>query len=577
MALGRTIIVWIFRHLLALVLILIILIIGRYAFEPATDWLRAQIEESRSVPRQRQALVEVRDAFEQYSRRRQAEVERSTRALARSPEAPLRRRRAQIDGAIAREQAARLSGVQLALVAARGDSGRIFAHYRAGTEIALLSRERDYIDALLAASSGGRSGLEARRRQAAEQLHASYRRWGAADERVRALNRRFLAGPRNALCRSARPAVGCENYRAMAAARAERASALAANEAAQAAIRDIDRARRALSSARAAAAATDASAIFAAQRQPLEDRLRELDRAASDNWLLWIGRPVLETLPTALLILAIAIFGPGLIKALMYFVVAPVAARRPPIRLVLSDQGVVTDQGGPSAASQRVPLDAGVEMLVLPEALQSTPHDAAKATKGLLNWSMPLSSLASGMVALVRIRTRRADFVQLSSTHDPLAEIATVAIAAGSAMSLRPRALRGIVQPIDRPVRITRHWRVGRLSAWLTLQFRYLVFHGPCTLILQGSRGVRLERAAAGRGINQAATLGFSAGLDYSVRRSEAFGAYLMGRQELFNDSFEAGEGCYLYEVLPRERNRGGIWGRGLQGLGDAALKIFGI
>ncbi|MGZ8347646.1 MAG: hypothetical protein ACXWUP_11105, partial [Allosphingosinicella sp.] len=139
MALGRTIIVWIFRHLLALVLILIILIIGRYAFEPATDWLRAQIEESRSVPRQRQALVEVRDAFEQYSRRRQAEVERSTRALARSPEAPLRRRRAQIDGAIAREQAARLSGVQLALVAARGDSGRIFAHYRAGTEIALLS------------------------------------------------------------------------------------------------------------------------------------------------------------------------------------------------------------------------------------------------------------------------------------------------------------------------------------------------------------------------------------------------------------------------------------------------------
>ena len=80
-----------------------------------------------------------------------------------------------------------------------------------------------------------------------------------------------------------------------------------------------------------------------------------------------------------------------------------------------------------------------------------------------------------------------------------------------------------------------------------------------------------------GRGINQAATIGFSAGLAYSVRRSEAFGPYLMGRQRLFNDSFDDGPGCYVYEVTPRAANRGGIWGRGLRGLGDAALRIFGL
>jgi hypothetical protein len=142
---------------------------------------------------------------------------------------------------------------------------------------------------------------------------------------------------------------------------------------------------------------------------------------------------------------------------------------------------------------------------------------------------------------------------------------------------LRPRSLRGIVQPTGRPIVITRHWRLAHLSAWLTFQFRYLVFHGPCSLIVEGTRGVRLERAGAGRGINQAATIGFSAGLAYSVRRSEAFGAYLMGRQELFNDSFEDGDGYYLYEEMPREGARTGLWGRGLTGLGDAALKVFGI
>jgi hypothetical protein len=190
---------------------------------------------------------------------------------------------------------------------------------------------------------------------------------------------------------------------------------------------------------------------------------------------------------------------------------------------------------------------------------------------------MPLSSLASGLVALIRIRSREPDFVLASATADPLAEIGLIAIADGSAMVLRPRALRGIVQPLGRPMRITRHWRLGHLSAWLTLQFRYLVFHGPCTLVVQGTRGVRLEPAGAGRGINQAATIGFSAGLLYSVRRSEAFGAYLLGRQELFNDSFDGGPGFYLYEEMPREGHKGSIWGRGLRGLGDAALKVFGL
>ena len=384
-----------------------------------------------------------------------------------------------------------------------------------------------------------------------------------------------MAEARNFLCRTARPDVGCDNYRAMVAARQERDSALADNRAAHRTIVAIDRATAALGAAQAQSEAT--SAIFAAQRQAIDARAAELERAAGQNWILWIRQPILEVLPTALLILAGVIFGPLLVKALLYFAIAPIAGRRPPIRLVPAETGEVAIDGPPSAVSQRVPLEPGQELLVVPEAVQSTPHEAAKATQWLLSWAMPLSSLASGMVALVRIRTRRPDFVLVSATEDPLAEVALVRIAAGSAMVLRPRALRGIVQPLGHATRITRHWRLASLSGWLTLQFRYLVFHGPATLIVQGRRGVRLEQAGPGRGINQAATIGFSAGLAYSVRRSEAFGPYLMGRQELFNDSFESVDGWYLYEEMPREAGEGGLWGRGIQGLGDAALKVFGI
>ncbi|WP_129792341.1 hypothetical protein [Sphingosinicella sp. CPCC 101087] len=575
--LGRNVLVWIVRHLLALALIVLVLIAGRYALPPAKAWLETQYAAARALPEQQAAYADARAAFEAYARDRAAEAEKATAALADQPEARLRARRAAIGPAISARQAEKLSGRALALAAASGDSDRIFAHFRAGAEIALLERERRYIDGLLAAGSARqrRQDLATRRAEAEQRLHASYARWSAARERAEAFDRRALAGPRNFICRNAAPTFGCRNYRALQAARAQRGAALAENRRARAEIAAIDQARRAIRAADAVA--EDAAAAFETQQAALAARAEAVERAARGNWVAWIRRPIVETLPTALVILAAAIFGPILIKAFLYFVVAPLAARRPPIRLVPDERGDVSARSSAPSVSQHIPIDGACELLVAPEAVQSTPHHAAKATQWLLSWSMPLSSLASGLVALVRIRSRDPDFVLASATGDPLAEIGLVAIADGSAMVLRPRALRGIVQPLGRPVRITRHWRLAYLSAWLTLQFRYLVFHGPCTLIVQGTRGVRLEPARAGRGINQAATIGFSAGLLYSVRRSEAFGAYLLGRQELFNDSFDGGPGFYLYEEMPREGHKGSIWGRGLRGLGDAALKVFGL
>ena len=577
MILIRNLVLWLARHMLALLLILLILIVGRYALPPALDWLAAQSVEARDVPRQQATLAEVQQRFAAWSAQRRAQAERETLALAQAPVPALQARRTRIGEIVSARERERLGTAQLALAAAGGDTQRVLGHYRAGAEIALLGRERDYIDALLNARAADGQGqdLRSRRARAVAVMQASRERWEAASARVEALERRPLAQARNLLCRTARPGVGCNNYRALVQARSERDRAAADHRRARATILAADRISAGVAASRAAAA--DASAAFEAQRRELASRVEQVERTAADNWLLWIRRPVMETLPTALAILAGVIFAPLLIKALLYFAVAPAAARRPPIRLVPDENGAVKAAGKSSAPSQSVPLGPGFELLVVPEALQSSPHLADKATQWLLNWSMPLSSLASGLVALVRLRARDPDFALVSATGSPIAEVALVELERGSALTLRPRALRGLVQPIREPVRITRHWRIGHLSAWLTLQLRYLVFHGPCTLIVEGTRGVRLEPAARGRGINQAATLGFSAGLAYGVRRTEAFGAYLIGKQELFNDSFDSENGVCLYEEMPREGEKGGLWGRGLRGLGDAALKVFGV
>jgi len=286
-------------------------------------------------------------------------------------------------------------------------------------------------------------------------------------------------------------------------------------------------------------------------------------------------------LPRALWILAGVVLTPALIKAFLYFVLAPLAQSLRPIRILSGERAPEVPSPLGSAVSPPVDVAAGEEILLHPDFVQSSALPARKQTQWFLNARLPLSSLASGLFALIRIRPEGTGptRVVVSSQNDPLGEIGLVELPPGAAMVVQPRSLAGVVKPVGVPVHITRHWRLGSVHAWLTLQFRYLVFHGPCRLILKGCRGVRAEQPEPGqpRLINQSATLGFSANLDYCNTRCETFVAYLRGKEDLFNDLFAGGPGWFVYEEMPAAGRRTGITGRGLEGVTDAVLKAFGI
>ena len=292
-------------------------------------------------------------------------------------------------------------------------------------------------------------------------------------------------------------------------------------------------------------------------------------------------------LPTAIAVLLGIIFLPIGIKAFFYFIVAPWATARPPIRLLPAASGRVVSpsaqagrengRGRMSAVSQAIVLGENQELLIQPEYLQSTSLQAGKTTKWLLDAQFPFSSLLSGMFMLTRVSPAGAEPVVVSATKDALSEVGIIDLADGAAFVCQPRSLAGVVQDRSNPLRITRHWRLGSLHAWLTLQLRFLVFHGPGQLILKGCRGIRIESAGTGRLINQAATLGFSANLDYANTRCETFVSYWTGKEDLFNDLFTGGSGVYVYEEVPDLKRTTGITGRGLEGLTDAVLKVFGV
>jgi hypothetical protein len=230
-----------------------------------------------------------------------------------------------------------------------------------------------------------------------------------------------------------------------------------------------------------------------------------------------------------------------------------------------------------SAVSQEIRVDANHELIIHPEYLQSSSVFGRKETKWLLSNAYPMSSLASGMVALTHIRAEESETVTVSATKDPLSEMGVLTIPKGSAIVLQPRNLVGVLQSVESTFRMIRLWRFSSPHAWLTLQLGYFVFHGPVDLIVKGCRGVRVEPSGTGRRINQAATIGFSANVKYSTFRCETFSSYLLGKQELLNDNFAGDDGFYVYEEMPNYNQRTGIAGRGLEGFTDSVLKIFGI
>ena len=314
-----------------------------------------------------------------------------------------------------------------------------------------------------------------------------------------------------------------------------------------------------------------------AQEATIRDR-RELLESGVPYRIL---KTIKQVLPMAIGILIGVLAMPLGIRWVFYYLLAPRATRLPPITILPADAPPQPEQQDQSSVSVKIGLNTDEELIVQPAFLQSLGHSSGARTQWFLNKRLPFASIASGMFLLTRIRqnNQSTNEIVVSATQDALDEVGVIELPEGAAMVVQPRSLAGIVKPIGVPVQISRHWRLGSLHAWLTLQLRYLVFHGPCKLIIRGCRGIRLEAPVpeTPRMIRQSATIGWSANLGYKTIRCETFMPYLKGDEELFNDMFLGQKGKFAYEEMPNGGRRKGALSRGLEGAFDAFLKAFGI
>ena len=430
-------------------------------------------------------------------------------------------------------------------------------------ELELLAQQRDYLVLLRAAAD--RAGAE----QALAHLHAqhvsAYASVGANQEAQQRLMARHML-------RAVLP--GTAEHRQREQLLRERAQLVRANNDAARAWQAQQRALALSTAPQAMGAFRVNDARLAAAMAPLRASIADGQAYAQSHWA---GR-LADVAPTAAAILLSLMLLPLAIKAMFYYLLAPLAGRLAPFYVDRSAAGLPEQPlGNRSAASQLITLAPGDELLIAPDCIQSAPATVASRTRWLLDWSHPFTCLAAGLFGLTRIVSAAPAQVVVSAARDPLAEIALIHLPQGAAMVFQPRALVGIVQRSAQPLRFAHHWRLGSLHAWLTLQLRYLVLHGPVTLAVKGCRGVRVDAVDGARVISQAVTLGFSTNAAYSTSRCATFLPYLSGMAPLLNDRFEGKQGfCVYEEALPAGAHKG-LFGRGLEGLVDAVFKVFGI
>lgn len=276
--------------------------------------------------------------------------------------------------------------------------------------------------------------------------------------------------------------------------------------------------------------------------------------------------------------------GPSIGKIMMYAWLAPAIGRGRPVRL--AEQLAAMPEVGDSCVAVDLALGPGERLWIKENFLQASDDGLQRKTRYLLDWRIPFTCLATGLVELIEMVNTKPDAgerrLTLSNQSDPHGELAVVTLPVGAALVLRPSFLAGVVLTGGARLQLRRRWQLFRWQSWVTLQFRFCEFSGPCRLIVAGSRGVRAERLVdrpgdevPARRTNQDATMGFTPNLDYRPVRAETFWSYYRGMNPLFDDLFE-GRGIFLCQQVATggdAKKARRFW----SGFWNAVTKVFGV
>ena len=312
--------------------------------------------------------------------------------------------------------------------------------------------------------------------------------------------------------------------------------------------------------------------------EALENRISALESSSSEvaryvdaSWTI-----ISRYLPMATVLF---LLGPVILKLAAYYAIAPLFQRVRPIRF--SEDSLPSPAIQDSGVSMTLGLKEGEKAWIKESYLQASDEQLDRRTRFVLNWQIPVTCLAAGLIELVEFASNENSSngsITASTQDKPDMELSLLEVPPKSSIILRPSHLVALIGSQEQPLAIRRRWSFSRAQAWMMLQFRYFEFLGPCRLVVSGVRGIRAEKiesvANGGRRANQDSTIGFTPDLNFAAVRAETFWAYFRGFNPLFDDVFK-GEGTFLCQEISKSQEPGTA--RFWAGMRDAFLKVIGI
>lgn len=249
----------------------------------------------------------------------------------------------------------------------------------------------------------------------------------------------------------------------------------------------------------------------------------------------WVVNQWAQSWKWLALLALIALFLPGVLRTVNYFVLMPLVSRaHMPIELAAgSDAAGAELRTSDAQRTLTIELGAGEVLSARSEFVRPVQGDIR--SRLLYEWTAPFISFAAGLYFLSRITgDEGVTSTTLGSPDDPDAYLMRLDFTDHPGLVMHPKHVVGV---IGAPVLKTR-WRWG-IQSFATWQVRYIMFAGTGSLIVQGIGDI-VATNPQGRStrMEQNLVMGFDSRLIVGVNRTEVFWPYLRGKTPLVDDEF---------------------------------------
>lgn len=292
----------------------------------------------------------------------------------------------------------------------------------------------------------------------------------------------------------------------------------------------------------------------------LESVTRSITESVSQEWDTNGLRILLFTICFVLLT-------PPLWLVFMYYGVAALIEKFPPIRIRIKDDDSSHDPIFHRAARSitfSIPEGRIFYLRAQGGDWGKERRDVVCRTKFMWRWSAPLVSIASDLVELLAYRSesgaKNPGQIKLTSPKDDEVYIQQIELNGGPGLVLTPRHVIGLTDD----VKVRTVWSF-KLHNLISMRLRHIIFYGTGTVFIIGGRGIDVQRiepgAPAVHKIEDGVLVGYVPGAAYSLCRTQTFWAYFRGMTSLLD--YKLCGGTFLTQNLVG-RNEKEVLGSGL-------------